>query len=785
MPIRAQMADGTVLEFPDGTPDAVVDKAAQEYVAGGGQAPEPPRMTMKDFQSQVLQRIRAGETPENIRQWATTVRNPEDPTGLVRYTIGPELERMAEIMAKQPNVPVQAVDVTKGDTLGAAARAFADAATLNFADEIQAGVTAPFSDRSYEDIVDELRAQRAIDAQVNPTERGAGMAMGMLATAPLVPAKAFQGANIAGTVGRTAGIGGALSATSGMGAAQTVEEGLQSAPRQFGEGAALTFMFPVLGAAARGIANQIRTVTSPQFAANRALAEAGLNANEIERRAAEFIRVQQREPALGEILTELEAQRFTSALAPSESVRARVVGEANRLKRELGPGIEQRIREGAPEAAQAGAPFTMTQTQDALQGGATPMLEAEARDLAVRPATRTDVVPQSRELAEPRRVIDGGDLFGEGVQAEAATARPFERVAINLPEVNIGRVETPGELRRKAQRFGDIAWGKFRDVPFRFSPEDATYFEQFVLPNVSLPRATRERILRNYASGNMTVGDMDTVRRSLGAQAQRGGAAKVGNTDYRDLKDDVVAMMGEAVPETREAIRQYAALMQAADGAEVGIRAGAPGTDLIKLVDDLADLKAPARRGVAPGARASVISQALGNPAEAYKFASELEGNTGFGRRFVAAVGRREAQNLAEYAMSAKRGIDAMFSMARIAPDRIPSALRTADDLIDTVAAGTFGAGGAFKASVISNILAKAKIGERQAERLADMLLDHTRRQQAIKAIGNLPRTDGRAKVGRAAQEIIRTSFVRAAAEIGKDNAQMPEGSVAIGTEQQ
>jgi len=28
--IQAQMADGTVLQFPDGTPDAVVDKAATE-----------------------------------------------------------------------------------------------------------------------------------------------------------------------------------------------------------------------------------------------------------------------------------------------------------------------------------------------------------------------------------------------------------------------------------------------------------------------------------------------------------------------------------------------------------------------------------------------------------------------------------------------------------------------------------------------------------------------------------------------------------------------------------
>ncbi len=33
MPIHAQMVDGTILEFPDGTDDAVVDKAVQKYLS--------------------------------------------------------------------------------------------------------------------------------------------------------------------------------------------------------------------------------------------------------------------------------------------------------------------------------------------------------------------------------------------------------------------------------------------------------------------------------------------------------------------------------------------------------------------------------------------------------------------------------------------------------------------------------------------------------------------------------------------------------------------------------
>ena len=32
--IQAVQADGTILEFPDGTPDSVIDQAVQEYIAG-------------------------------------------------------------------------------------------------------------------------------------------------------------------------------------------------------------------------------------------------------------------------------------------------------------------------------------------------------------------------------------------------------------------------------------------------------------------------------------------------------------------------------------------------------------------------------------------------------------------------------------------------------------------------------------------------------------------------------------------------------------------------------
>jgi hypothetical protein len=382
-------------------------------------------------------------------------------------------------------------------------------------------------------------------------------------------------------------------------------------------------------------------------------------------------------------------------------------------------------------------------------------------------------------------VIDGGDIF-----AEAAPQRPFERVAISLPETEIPRIAIPEKIRQMAKKFGDIAWGKFRDIPFKPSAEDRAYLDEFVLPNVTLPRATRERIATAYASDTMTVGDMDTIRRSLGAQAERGGAAKVGNTDYRDLKNDVMAMMGEAVPETTEAVRRFAGLMQAAEGAEIGITAASPGTGLIKFVSDMMKAKSSMLRGVPPGARASIIEQGLGNPSEAYTLARELESNTGFAKRFEAAVAAPEARDLAEYAIQQKRGIDAIAALARVPEEKVESALKTAGGMVDLVAGAAFNVGGAFKATLVRRILERAQIGKAPAERLADMLLKPEMRDQAMKAIANLPLTEG-GRVNKGLQGFIRAAFsdaarfaardaTLAASQIGKDNARMPEGYVGV-----
>jgi len=66
---RAQMADGTILDFPEGTPDAVIDRAVQEYLAEQkAQTPQEPEDTgisgaLKSGLSSAVRRV-AGQAPE-------------------------------------------------------------------------------------------------------------------------------------------------------------------------------------------------------------------------------------------------------------------------------------------------------------------------------------------------------------------------------------------------------------------------------------------------------------------------------------------------------------------------------------------------------------------------------------------------------------------------------------------------------------------------------------------------------------------------------------------------
>jgi hypothetical protein len=764
-----------------------LDALAAQY--GGAVETPPPTLAPDAFNAEVRRRAQAGEDAATIRDWAATVKNPASPA--LKYTIGPELERVVENVRGGSNRPVNIEDVTKQDAIGAFVRGTADAASFNNADEIQAAFqSGAISGEQYQQAVDRLRAQRAIDAQANPNERGFGTAVGTIASAAIPMGRVLDAGGLAIRTAKGMGLGAAASGAYGVGSAQTMDEAVSQLPNDVLEGALVGGTIPLAGAGVGFLATSARNFFNAGAGARAALQRAGLNADEISGRADEIIRTQGREPSLGELLKPYEAEQFTAALAGSQTTQRAIFEEAKARREALGPEIEARIKAGVPtpvrEPGTAVAPFTGA-PEPSMPPRGPEQITAETRAVGMpQSASGNALVPKPNEVGQWGQTLNRDGVGANGGPAMGdVPLRPFD--AIPLPTVEIKRIETPGELRRLANKFGDIAWSKFRDIPVRWTnvggdrmgigEQHKAYLTDVIFPTAILPRLLKDKIAANIATDTLTIGDLDNIRQALGRQAKAPQGFEAGYA-----RDDLLAIMAEQVPETKQAVGQYAALMQAARGADLGRKAASPGTDLISFIDDAADLKKGERVGLGPGARAEIVSQGFGNPTEAYRLAKELQENSGFQKRFRLAVGDAEAADLATFAGQQKRGIDAMMAIARVKPDKVESALGSIDSIIDLGAASVLGAGGAFKASLIQQFIAKTQVREKAAEALADQLLNPAKRREALAAIGNLPLKEGGKAYGKA-KEMVRNAFMLTAAQIGKDNARMPEGFVGVGVE--
>lgn len=116
MTVQAQSADGTIHEFPDGTPDAVIDKVMGEYAASN--KPQPHSMTLGEVASGAAQNAipSAINLGKNIY---TAVRHPVDTgTALVNAGrgAGQELGHLlrGDSATAEPTDQTQAFDALKG-----------------------------------------------------------------------------------------------------------------------------------------------------------------------------------------------------------------------------------------------------------------------------------------------------------------------------------------------------------------------------------------------------------------------------------------------------------------------------------------------------------------------------------------------------------------------------------------------------------------------------------------------------------------------------------------------
>ncbi len=634
----------------------------------------------------------------------------------LKYTIGPELESVVENIRGGSTRPVSTIDVTKPDALMAGLRGFVDAGSLDNADEIEAAIrSGAISGPEYEAEVARQRALRAIDAETNPAERFLGQGVGTVASAFAPAGRILDTGGILARAAKGAAAGAGANLAATYGASQSGEEFVNRAPSSAAVGAVGGFASPFIGAAAKTGFRELREIFNDEAGAAAALRGADIDMTRVEAAADVIRRTERREPTLLELLTESEAARLTPAIARSRQARERVVDATNTAQREMG----EKIR---------------------------------------------DFVPASSGL----------DEAALGIPPASAGNRPFDRLA--PVDTVIGRAENPQALRNRAAAFADQAFSKFRNDKFELNDESRATLED-VFPK--LPGREFNEIKARFVKDELTLGDMDRIRRGLN---KKGASGATDAYDLRQQAGDVLAFMSEQKPETAQAVGKMATLMRAADGAEIGLTAAKPGTDLNTFVDNMLRLTERERKGVPAGARQEIVSQTMQDPYKVYTFAKQIELAPEFGKRLGIAIGPTEAQSIADMAVRQKKGIDAMLALARIPTDKVDTALRSAEGMVDIVAATALGGGGAFKAGIVNDLLKRANIGKGAAEKLADKLLDPAQRRAAIAAMGNLPSANGGKLYGRA-PEIIRNAFMLTAAQIGKDNARMPEGFVGVGTE--
>lgn len=318
MPIKAQMADGTTLEFPDDTPDDVIDRVAQEYSAPRGSA---------------------GAAPEPV----DSVAIPAGVGAATPLAVG--VNALPENM-RRPDAQGQGM---------AALRSFGDAMTMNYADEIGSAIESGsfFSGPEYEALLAENAQLRADDEMMNPEGRAAGQVAGILGSMAIPVGAGAQVANRFRQAGTMALTGGTMQALSGAGAAAPGERSENLLP-DFGLGATVGGLTVPAAAVARRL---VQALPLParlggndinQSAADDVLLGAELDVGKLRQAAADFQARTGRGARLADIMTPEQAGRFTSALGRSPQVRERITGELLENTRELPARLGRRVESGGP-----------------------------------------------------------------------------------------------------------------------------------------------------------------------------------------------------------------------------------------------------------------------------------------------------------------------------------------------------------------------------------------------------------------------------------------------------
>jgi hypothetical protein len=325
-----------------------------------------------------------------------------------------------------------------------------------------------------------------------------------------------------------------------------------------------------------------------------------------------------------------------------------------------------------------------------------------------------------------------------------------------------------GPERAKAIRKADdrLNYGAVENTTFPIVGVDRAVLETEILPYVTLPKATRDKISERFEQNALTGGDLVTIRRALDRfNKERTNSGRA----YEDIVAELDAIIGNVAPALNQARAVSAANRAFTEGTEVGRQAGTPGTRSGEVVDTIANLRPAQAPGVAPGTRSALIDRAAGNPRESYALARELQTNPAFQDQLRAALPAQEADDLIAFATAQRQAIDSLGAMARIPPEKMDSILNNVEGMTDAIIGLGFGAGGAFKASMANSLIARLGVGRGAANRLAEDLLEPGRRDRAIELLerAGLPRNGVR--------ELVQGAFISTANTLATADRKPPQ----------
>lgn len=697
---------------------------------------EPVRMDRKAFNAELLRRVReTDETPEQIREWARSVRQParENATDLTYDLTDRAAEEIAAIRGRA-NVPAQVIDISKRNTgLGPILRGGTDFLLFNRGDELAAGLETGFGlAGNYDEALQELRVIRAQD---DPTDRffgqlgGAALTMGAGAlpgaagrAAMAVPAWVAAPTSIVGRAGRAA--------VAGAGSGALYSSGALTGDETLGEAA-----------------------TETAIGAGQGLMTAGILSPAIDLTAAG-----------GRKVIDLFSGRSgaTSALETvAKDVAQAYPTEFAALRQQNGrdPTFADVLR------------FRFTQLQ---------------QQLGHQPNMGEILGPQGARLTETLAAApENAARFGEAVQG--AVARTGREVTAKMAP---GARDSQAIIDN-ANRRADIEFAPYKDQKVQLSPTEQLYIRSGIeeLPNAlgALKGADKERITNALMMGEITGGDLDLLRRALRKQSRSDMGAS-----FSTMAEQVEDVITTYIPGSARAVKNYARRMSRAEGSDVGRKGVTQGSTAFEqnlrrpelsqptgitpaeqaILDTLPakDRGRVARLGGARlGIRAEVADAVNNNSGAAYTMAARVgDGTTNFAQNLRSTLGEREAGPFISYLQGQKQAIDSLAALSGMRPEQVATNLDTLEEITK---AGFFQTtGGAGKAGFLARMSRETfGIGKDAARKLADDLLDPAKFEPAMRLLEKRGVT--RDRINRIARDSILAAM--------SGNTETPEGAIS------